>query len=116
MSFDLMVFDKEAAPQNKADFIQWYEKQTEWTEDHDYEDPAHTTVALRNWFMDMISVFPPLNGPYAIGDIDDPKTTDYGVGTKVIYAAFSFSEAKAACHTAKAFAVKHNVGLFDPQQ
>ena len=116
MSFDLMAFDKEAAPQDKADFMQWYEKQTEWTEDHNYEDPAHTTVALRNWFMDMISVFPPLNGPYSTEDTDDPKTTDYSVGTKVIYAAFSISKAELAYQTAKPFATKHNVGLFDPQQ
>ena len=37
MSYDLMVFEKTKAPTTKKEFIAWYEKQTEWGEEHDYE-------------------------------------------------------------------------------
>ncbi|MBK9457358.1 MAG: hypothetical protein IPO24_18120 [Bacteroidetes bacterium] len=32
--------------------------QTEWKEEHSYNDPTNTLVELRNWFMDMIQTFP----------------------------------------------------------
>jgi len=31
MSYDLMVFEKNDAPKNKKDFMEWYHKQTEWS-------------------------------------------------------------------------------------
>lgn len=33
MSYDLMVFEKTKAPAAKKDFMAWYEKQTEWSEE-----------------------------------------------------------------------------------
>lgn len=42
MSYDLMVFEKKKAPQKRKDFLDWYEKETEWTEDHGYNDPTVT--------------------------------------------------------------------------
>lgn len=44
-----MVFKKEAAPRSRAEFMKWYEAQTEWKEEHDYADPANTSPELRNW-------------------------------------------------------------------
>jgi hypothetical protein len=113
MSYDLMVFDKVSAPRNRTDFMDWYEEQTEWTEDHDYENQLYTTAALRNWFMDMISVFPPLNGPYATEDFDNLRATDYCIGRTVIYVAFAWSEAELAYSTMKLLAAKHCIGFFD---
>lgn len=39
MSYDLMVFKKEAAPKYRTDFMKWYDHQTTWTENHGYDDP-----------------------------------------------------------------------------
>ena len=50
MSYDLMVFDPEAAPLDRDAFMRWFEHQAEWSEDHDYDDPAVSTPALRAWF------------------------------------------------------------------
>ena len=36
MSYDLMVFEKTKAPTTKKEFMAWYEKQCEWSEEHDY--------------------------------------------------------------------------------
>ena len=103
MSYDLMVFDPSAAPSEHSDFMDWYDQQTEWDEDHGYNNPDVTTPALRAWFLEMIRAFPPLNGPYASSD-DDPTVTDYSVGNSVIYAAFAWSVAEQAYKTMFALA------------
>ena len=65
MSYDLMVFEKSRAPETQKEFILWYEQQTEWSEDHDYQTIEETSLTLQNWFMEMIRTFPPMNGEFA---------------------------------------------------
>lgn len=108
-----MVFRKEAAPNDKESFMGWYNKQTEWTEDHSYDDPVNTSENLNNWFMEMKETFPPLNGPFACEDVDNPKVTDYSIGREVIYAAFPWPEAEKAYPKMLELAKKHKVGFFD---
>jgi hypothetical protein len=113
MSYDLMVFDPLAPPFDREGFIDWYRKQTEWTAGHSYDDAAITTPALRAWFMEMISQYPPMNGPYAPDDTDNLRLTDYSIGKSIIYAAFAWSEADSAFRTMFNLAQKHRVGFFD---
>lgn len=119
MSYDLMVFEKTAAPKSKKEFMEWYDKQTEWEEEHNYDDPVVSSADLRNWFMDMITKFPQMNGPYAPSDDEvdnmenDSYVTDYSVGKEVIYAAFAWSLAEEAFETMKKLAIKHHVGFFN---
>ncbi len=118
MSYDLMVFDLEAAPKNRYEFMKWYEAQAKWAEDHDYNDLAITTPELRNWFMEMIPVFPAMNGPYAKEDEDEDEddhetVTDYTIGRNVIYTAFAWSVAEQAYSLMVRLAEKHGVGFFD---
>ena len=113
MSYDLMVFRKQAAPKTRADFMKWYEEQTEWTEEHSYDDPANTSPELRNWFMEMIQTFPAMNGPFANDDDNNPNVSDYCVGKDVIYVAFAWSLAEDAYKTMLKLAEKHGVGFFD---
>lgn len=113
MSYDLMVFRKEAAPKTRTDFMKWYEEQTEWTEEHSYDDPANTSTELRNWFMEMIQTFPAMNGPFASEDDENPKVSDYSVGKDVIYVAFAWSLAEQAFNKMLELAEKHGVGFFD---
>ena len=113
MSYDLMVFDPQVAPSDREGFMEWYGHQTEWQEDHKYDNPDVSTPALRAWFLDMIKLYPAMNGPFASDDVDNPKITDYSVGRSVIYAAFSWSEAEQARNTMFTLAEKHKVGFFD---
>ncbi|MCI3936759.1 hypothetical protein MQX03_06085 [Chryseobacterium aahli] len=114
MSYDLMVFRKEAAPTTRTEFMKWYDEQTEWTEDHGYDDPANTSPELQNWFSEMIKTFPAMNGPFASDDDDDsPYVTDYSIGNNVIYAAFSWSLTEQAYDLMLKLAEKHKVGFFD---
>ncbi|MFI0431264.1 hypothetical protein [Mariniflexile sp. HMF6888] len=113
MSYDLMVFRKEAAPNTRTDFMKWYQDQTEWMEEHSYDDPSNTSTELRSWFMEMIQTFPVMNGPFASGDDDNPNVSDYSVGKDVIYVAFAWSLAEEAYKTMLKLAEKHGVGFFD---
>jgi hypothetical protein len=108
-----MVFRKEAVPKTRIDFMKWYQDQTEWTEEHSYDDPANTSAELRNWFMEMIKTFPAMNGPFAREDIDNSNVSDYCIGRDIIYVAFTWSVAEQAFKTMIELAEKYSVGFFD---
>jgi len=63
MSYDLMVFEPSVAPRERGVFLEWYQKQTEWSEDHGYNNPTVASPALQRWFDDMAQYYPSLNGP-----------------------------------------------------
>ena len=113
MSYDLMVFDATVAPRDRKRFLAWYEKQSAWEESHGYNNADTPSPPLKAWFREIIKSFPPMNGPLASTDPDDPKVTDYSLGSSVIYGAFAWSEAEAAYKHVKELAAKHNVGFFD---
>lgn len=115
MSYDLAVFDMDAAPRERAQFLAWYDTQTEWGEEHAYDDPAVSSAPLRAWFLDIIAAFPPMNGLLAADDNDEEpgRVTDYSVGRSLIYAAFAWSQAQDAHATVLGLAAKHGVGFFD---
>ncbi|MCM1044507.1 MAG: hypothetical protein NC417_03255 [Candidatus Gastranaerophilales bacterium] len=120
MSYDLMVFERTKAPDTREAFMDWFEKQTEWGEDHDYQTISVSSPALQNWFMEMKDTFPPMNGEYAPDDdaLDENEDlenymTDYSIGREVIYAAFAWSVAEEANELVRELAGKHGVGFFD---
>lgn len=108
-----MVFDAAVAPRERTRFLTWYESQSKWEESHGYNDPDTPAPTLKKWFREIIKTFPPMNGPLASDDPDDPKVTDYSLGRSVIYAAFAWSQAQAAYKHVKELAAKHEVGFFD---
>ena len=110
-----MVFESNAAPTSHAQFMDWYEQQTQWAEGHGYDDPTVSTAKLRAWFMEIIQSFPPLNGPLSQDDLpeDEASATDYSVGKSVIYCAFAWSKAEPAYDTVFKLAQKHGVGFFN---
>jgi hypothetical protein len=112
VSYDVAVFDPKVWPGTREGFIHWYEQQVRWPESHGYNNPDVCTPALRAWFMDMIAVYPAMNGPYASDDVDSPRLTDYTLGESIIYAALPSSEAEGAHERAFRLALDHNVGFF----
>jgi hypothetical protein len=115
MSYDLMVFRKEAAPKTRPEFMKWYQNQTEWAEEHSYDDPANTSIELANWFMEMIQAFPTMNGPFAtdVEGEENHKITGYTIGRDAIYVDFRWSVAEQAYNKVIQLAKKHGVGFFD---
>lgn len=113
MSYDLMVFDAEAAPKAAAEFIAWYSNVTEWGEGHDYNDPTNTSPALRAWYKDMIGSFPAMNGPDQTDDFDSVYVTGYSCSKRAIYADFRWDVAEVAHNMVRQLAEKHQIGFFD---
>ena len=120
MSYDLMVFEIEQAPTSKTDFLSWYQRQTQWSEPHDYQSIDVASPALQHWFMEMKETFPPLNGEHSPSDAQleeewwlEDRLTDFSIGTHVIYIGFPWSTAEEAYETTRMLAKKHHVGLFD---
>lgn len=115
MSYDLMVFAPEGAPRDRETFMEWYDEQSDWGEDHAYDNPDVSTPGLRAWFLEMIHSFPAMNGPFSSDDLpeDEASATDYSIGRSVIYAAFSWSRAEPAYESAFSLAAKHGIGFFD---
>ena len=108
-----MVFVPSAPPPDRAGFLAWYDEQTKWAEARDYNDPAGTAGALRAWFMDMVERFPAMNGPFASTDDDNPKVSDYAIGSVTIYVGFAWSQLQDAYRAAFELAIKHRLGFFD---
>ncbi|MGN6621130.1 MAG: hypothetical protein ACTHJR_20995 [Sphingomonas sp.] len=113
MSYDLLVFDALAAPRDRTDFLSWYDKQTEWSEPHGYNDPSVTTPKLKAWYDGMAARYPNMNGAGADKDWDDLRLTDYSIGHQVIYAAFAWSQAEDAYRMVRELAERCGVGFFD---
>lgn len=110
-----MVFEPEAVPAGHDEFLEWYARQTKWSEDHGYDDPGNTSNHLRAWFQDMVQMFPPMNGPLSSEQLpaDETSTTDYAIGRDFIYASFAWSKSEAAYMTVARLAEKHSLGLFN---
>ncbi|MFC4931594.1 hypothetical protein [Massilia sp. GCM10023247] len=115
MSYDLMVFSLDNVPTGRSEFLEWFDAQTEGGEDHSYNDPGVTAQPLRDLFNDLISTFPPMNGPYAVGDLpeDTASLADYNIGKNFIYIAFSWDKADEAYAKLHDLSAKHKVGFFD---
>ena len=113
MSYDLMVFDPLKPPRDRNGFMAWYDKQTEWSENHDYSHPEVTMPELQIWFQEMIMQFPWIDDPNYLNDIDNPKLAEYNFGRSIIYVAFAWSEAENAREAVFQLAQKHKVGFFD---
>lgn len=112
MSYDLMVFAPDAAPAKRPAFLDWYEAQTEWTEEHDYDDPAVAGPALQAFYADLAAAFPPL--PADAAPAGDATGTDYTIGRALIYMSFlDWDRIDAAHETVFALAARHELGFFD---
>jgi hypothetical protein len=114
MSYDLMVFEPEAAPKNHDAFMERYFALTKW-KDGPYDDSAQTFARLRAWVQEMQRTFPDIKGPEAEIRLQDDEGVlgDYTIGRQFVYAGFAWSKAVAAAGEAERLAKLHGVGFFD---
>lgn len=117
MSYDLMVFEISKAPMEKSAFMDWYGQQTEWSEDHGYDDPAVFSPALQAFYAELIQTYPNINGELSNDEFDradeEGRLTEYSIGRGVVYAAFSWGQAESAYQVMRELCSKHGVGFFD---
>lgn len=109
MSFDLMVFAPEAAPPKRGAFLDWYEQQAEWGEDHSYDNPAVARPALQAFLTELTQEFPP-----APEDAADDTGTEYTIGRDLVYMSFlDWDKVDRAHEAVFSLAAKHRLGFFD---
>lgn len=112
MSYDLFVFDADAAPRSRDEFIVWYSEQMESADVVDRLSAA--TANLLKWYQDIGSEFPDMNGPsFSDNDIDNPKVAGYSFCSASIYVDFRWSVAETAYEAVRRLAQKHCVGFYD---
>ncbi|MFI2363009.1 hypothetical protein [Promicromonospora sp. NPDC019610] len=116
MSYDIFAFDPGCV--TDEGFSEWWDAQSEWTEDHSYSDVGVTTADLQAFYRDLAQVFPPMNGPGAPTEEairDDPelksRTSSYAIGTSLVYVAFAWSQVKEARRVFAALAEKYGVAV-----
>jgi len=111
MSYDLMVFAPEAAPRKRAAFLDWYEAQTEWPEEHGYDDPALAAPALQAFYAEISQEFAPVSGDVAE---ELESGADYTIARDLIYISFlDWDKIDQAHETVYRLAAKHALGFFD---
>lgn len=109
MSFDLMVFAPESAPAKRGAFLDWYDDQTDWGDDHGYDDATAATPALQAFLSDMAAVF-----PAAPTDHDEDAGTEYIIGPAIVYMSFhDWDKIDSAHETVFRLAARHQLGYFD---
>ena len=120
MSYDLLVFEKTKAPQTRPEFLKWFREEVERGEEPSSQSISTASPALRNWFMEMKEMFPPMNGLYAPDDEQinaeedlELHLTDYSISGDSIYASFAWSLAEEAYGAVRKAAQRHDVGFFD---
>ena len=102
-----MVFDPAIAPAKKrGPFLDWYDNQAEWEEDHGYDDTAVCTPPLSAFYAELVQQFPAV-------EVEDGPGTDYTIGKALIYITFEWDKIDQAHETVFRLAAKHGLGFFD---
>ena len=100
MSYDILIFEPAAV--SDEEFPQWWEQVSRWEEPRDYYTTEGSTPAIRSFYRDLIRVFPPFNGPYALTEeeldareAEGLPVADYTIGADYIYIGVGWSDANA---------------------
>ena len=100
MSYDILIFEPDVF--TDEDFPRWWEQVSRWEEPHEYDTTTGSTQAIRSFYRDLIRVFPPFNGPYALTEeeldareAEGLPVADYTIGTDFIFISVGWSDANA---------------------
>ena len=100
MSYDILIFEPDVV--TDEDFPRWWEQVSRWEEPHEYDTTTGSTQAIRSFYRDLIRVFPPFNGPYALTEeeldareAEGLPVADYTIGTDFIFISVGWSDANA---------------------
>ncbi|MDO4799148.1 MAG: hypothetical protein Q4A52_01365 [Bacillota bacterium] len=115
MSYDIMVFEDSGAPKTMPEFMEWYDKQTQWDEGHSYSDISIASPALQAFFADFLKEYTALEDmeeDEEIADDDAKYVRTYSIGRDMIYLGFSYGNAAEISEDIEDLASEHGVGVF----
>ena len=100
MSYDILIFEPDVV--TDEDFPRWWEQVSRWSPPHEKDKTTGSTQAIRSFYRDLIRVFPPFNGPYALTEeeldareAEGLPVADYTIGTDFIFISVGWSDANA---------------------
>lgn len=121
MSYNLFVFEASKAPRTKEEFLKWYDKQTEWSEEHGYRNISVASPALQNFYHQLVK-------NYRMGDEDvlaaegkvleeeyeedDEVIQSCSIGREMIYLGFSYGNAEDIAEDIEYLAEDCGVGFY----
>ena len=113
MSYDILIFEPDSA--TDEDFPRWWKQVvSQWDEPYDFSTIEGSTPAIRAFYRDLIRVFPPFNGPYALTEeeldareAEGLPVADYTIGEDFIYIGVSWSAADALVVTISELAQRY---------
>lgn len=115
MSYDLLVFEPTAAPDDRVAFIAWFSQVIRLREGHLLSDPSYASPALRSWYEGMGRAFPHI-GTADAGRAEmqeDQINADYRFSPNAIFARFEWQVSRKAYHLAMKLARTYGLGFFD---
>lgn len=115
MSYDLLVFEPGAAPDDRLAFMAWFSQVVRLRDGHLRTDPERTAPALRNWYEGMTQAFPPIGSDRAgrIEMQEDQLNADYRFSEQAVFARFEWKVSRKAYHLGMKLARMYGLGFFD---
>lgn len=87
MSYDVMVFEGSKAPRTKEEFLEWYDKQTQWGEGHGYDDISVASPKLQSFYKALLESYKTLEE--CDGSEEDGRCLlSSAIGRDIIYLCF----------------------------
>ena len=114
MSYDLIVFEPDAAPRDRMEFLDWI-KDAAREDGGARSGPPSASPALWAWRNDMFEAFPASDGPRAFDPYSTLATRNatYRLVRHAIIAGFHWEASGAALFQVKKLVQKHRLGFFD---
>jgi hypothetical protein len=116
MSYDLLVFEPSAVPEEASAFRAWFEAFMRWDGAWNYNDPAVCSPALQAWEAGIRRRFWALNGPHSSRSgpwLRPDDSADIVCAPTAIYVGFAWSRAEVAHTLALDLARRHRLGFYD---
>lgn len=115
MSYDLLVFEPSAAPDDRVAVIAWISQVIRLCEGQLLSDPSTASPALRNWYEGMTRAFPHIGTANALPAEmrADQINADYRFSPNAIFARFEWQVSRRAYHLGMRLARAYKLGFFD---
>ena len=113
MSYDLFVFEAEGVPRDEAAFADWFIATREAVEESDTFVAEPATTRLRDFYNEMVTRFPDMNGPSGKGIDEGEHLAGYEFQPNHIYMDFRWSVAEDVGVYVMDLAQKYGLGMYD---
>lgn len=115
MSYDILIIDPTTVPTTThQEFMDWYNKATQWDQPRNYSTSTGSTPAITNCYTQLAAHFPDINSDIDLDDDEaEEPTTEYTIGDDFLYTAFDWDDAEEGHNTAHTIATQLGLAFVD---